>query len=168
MVPTSTHCRGIVVCHPITSGTCTSRSRRCRICCTSAPTTVSWRLWLLLRCTTLTWATTTSTKFSTAIAPSNIIYEYKKFFPLSYQISYTLLQSLILLIRSRYLNFVAVCSWFNTIGVSSSAVMDGLFSEVLLEMSCIVIGLTIELDMQIQFSFITMIYILLIHRLKHF
>ena len=31
--------------------------------------------------------------------------------------------------------------------------MDGRFSEVLLEMSCIVIGLTIELDMQIQFSF---------------
>jgi len=31
--------------------------------------------------------------------------------------------------------------------------MDGRFSEVLLEMSCIVIGLTIELDMQIQFGF---------------
>lgn len=31
--------------------------------------------------------------------------------------------------------------------------MDGRFSEVLLEMSCMVIGLRIEIDMQIQFSF---------------
>ena len=31
--------------------------------------------------------------------------------------------------------------------------MDGRFSEVLLEMSCMVIGLRIEIDMQIQLSF---------------